>query len=66
VAAVSTDTRRVVGRVQVRKGRFALTLAVGRDVLKLIVPGAGIGVLARTIRIEPQRTVTANMLVPIS
>jgi hypothetical protein len=66
VTAVATDTHRVAGRAAVRGGRFALTLTVGRYTLKLVVSGSGIGDLTRTVRIEPQRTVTVNLLVPIS
>jgi len=66
VTAVATDTHRVAGRAAVRGGRFALTLTVGRYTLKLVVSGSRIGDLTRTVRIEPQRTVTVNLLVPIS
>jgi hypothetical protein len=66
VTAVSTDTRCVAGHAAVRNARFALTLGVGHYTLRLILLGSGLGALTTTVRIEPLRTVTVNMLVPIS
>ena len=66
VTAQSTGTPRVAAHVAVRKARFALTLAVGRYTLRLVLPGSGLGALTKIVRIEPNRAVTVNMLVPIS